>query len=173
MKERPMSDYVHTTRECAVNELHPELLQAIQNYFQEHAVGNLQSDVVMCCETVSRRKNAGKAVSWLDGKPNTIIYTGMLLTSHWFIWVHHGDQSGTKVHAASLNEIQAEFYTPLFSKDAGLRINGFVGEDNTRIRGYIGIGNSEAAQKFCEEVKQAILKANPPTRPDLFKWFGR
>jgi hypothetical protein len=173
MKELPMSDYIHTTRECSVSELHPELLQAIQNYFQEHAVGNLQSDVVMCCETVSSRKNGSMAASWLDGRPNTTIYTGMVLTSQWFIWVHHGDQSGTQVHAASLNEIQAEFYTPLFSKDAGLRIVGFVGEDNAHVRGYIGMGNNPAAQKFCEEVKQAILKANPPTRRDFFKWLGR
>ena len=168
-----MSDYIRATRECSVNELQPEVLKAIQNYFQEHAIGNLQSDIVMCCETVSRKKNADKTPSWLDDRPDTITNTGMVLTSHWFIWAHHGDQTGTQVHAASLNEIQADFYTPLFSNDGGLRINGFVGEENRRIRGYIGMGNNEAAQKFCEEVKQAIIKANPPTKPDLFKWFGR
>jgi hypothetical protein len=172
MKEPPMSDYIHTTQECSVSELHPELLQVIQNYFQEHAVGNLQSDIAICCETVSRRKNASKAVSWLDGKPDTTTYTGMLLTSQWFIWAHHGDQSGTQVHAASLNEIQAEFYTRPFSKDAGLKIVGFVGENNAHIRGYIGMENNQAAQRFCEEIKQAILKANPPTSKNLFKWFG-
>ena len=168
-----MSDYIRATRECSVNELQPEVLQAIQNYFQEHTIGNLQSDIVTCCETISRKKNAGRTPSWMDDRPDTVTYTGMVLTSHWFIWAHHGDHTGTQVHAASLNEIHADFYTPLFSRDAGLRINGFVGEDNTRIRGYIGMGNDEAAQKFCEEVRQAILKANPPTRPDLFKWFGR
>jgi hypothetical protein len=168
-----MSDYIRTTRECSTNELHPELLQAMQAYFQEHAVGNLQADVIMCCETISTRKNAGKAFSWLDDRPDTTIYTGMVLTSKWFIWAHHGDQTGTQVHGASLNEIQADFYSPLFSRDSGLRIMGFVKENNTHVRGYIGMENNEAAQKFCEEIKQAILKANPPTRPDLFKWFGR
>jgi hypothetical protein len=168
-----MSDYIRTTRECSVNELRPELLQALQDYFQEHAIGNLQSDIVMCCETVSRKKNAGKIPSWMDGRPDTTTYTGMVLTSHWFLWAHHGDQTGTRVHAASLNEIQAEFYTPLLTKDSGLRIVGFVDGENTRIRGYIGMGNDPAAQKFCEEVKQAILKANPPTQRDVFKWFGR
>lgn len=172
-KEQPMSNYVRTTRECSVNDLQLELLQAIQNYFQEHAVGNLQSDIVMCCETVSRKENSGREISWLDGRPDTTAYTAMVLTSRWLIWAVHGDQSGTQVHAASLNEIQAEFYTPLFSKDAGLRINGFVGEENTRIRGYIGMGNDQAAHKFCEEVQHAIIKANPPVRNDLFKWLGR
>ena len=169
-----MSNYIRTTRECPVNELHPELLKAFQNYFQEHAVGNLQADVVLCCETISTRKNAGKTASWLDGRPDTTIRTGLLLTSQWLIWASHGNQSGTRVHAASLNEIQAEFYTPLFTGgDAGLRIIGFVDEDNTHIRGYIGMGKDPAAQKFCEEVQQAILKANPPVRQDLFRWLSR
>jgi hypothetical protein len=168
-----MSDYIRTTRECSVSELHPDLLQAIQSYFQEHALGNLQADVVMCCETISRKKSARKSVSWLDGKHDTIIYMGMLFTSRWLIWVHHGDQTGTRVNTASLNEIQAEFYIPLLTKDAGLKIVGFVGDNNTRINGYIGMGNDPAAQKFCEEVKQAILKANPPQKKDMFKWLSR
>jgi hypothetical protein len=169
-----MSEYIRSTRECSVYQLHPELLQALQSYFQEHQIGNLQSDIVMCCETISRRKNTRKPITWLDGRPDTTIYTGTLLTSQWFIWVHHGDQSGTRVHAASLNEIQAEFYTSLLTKDAGLKIAGFVGDDNTRIHGYIGMGEDLATQKFCEEVRQAILKANPPTTKDgFFKRLSR
>ncbi len=168
-----MSNYIRATRECSVYELQPELLQVIQNYFQEHAVGNIQSDVVMCCETVSRKKNTGKVASWLDGKPDTAAYIALVLTSKWLIWAHYGDQSGTQVHSASLNEIHAEFYTPMFSKDSGLRITGFVNEKNSHIRGYLAMGNDPAVQKFCEEVHQAILKANPPTTNNLFKWFGR
>ncbi len=168
-----MSDYFRTTRECSASELHPELLHAIQNYFQEHMVGNLQADVVMCCETISRKKNPGKTVPWLDGKADTIIHMGMLLTSQRLIWVHHGDQTGTRVHAASLHEIQVEFYTALLTQDAGLKIAGFAADDNSRIHGYIGMGDEPAAQKFCEEVRKAILKANPPVKNDLYKRLSR
>lgn len=167
-----MSDYVRTTRECTVYELHPELVHAIEIYFQEHRVGNFQSDILMCCETVSRKKKAGKSVSWLDGRPDTIIYMGMLLTSQSLIWVHHGDQSGTRVNMASLNEIQVDFYTSLLTNDAGLRIVGFVGEENTHLHGYIGMGKGPDAQKFCEEVKQAINKANPSATKDIFTWLS-
>jgi hypothetical protein len=166
-----MSDYIRNTRECAAKELHPELLQAIQNYFLEHTLGNLQSDIVMCCETISSRKKAGKKISWLDGRQDTTIYTGLVLTSQWLIWAQFGDQTGTRVHSASLHEIQAEFYTPLLTKDAGLKIVGFVTEGNKHIRGYIGMGNDLAAQKFCEEVQEAIIKANPQTKKNLFKLF--
>ena len=169
-----MSDYIRSTRECFVSQLHPELLQALQSYFQEHSLGNLQADVLTCCETVSRRKNDRKPISWLDGRPDTTTYTGLVLTSQWLIWAHYGDLSGTQVHSANLHEIQAEFYTPLLTRDAGLRIVGFVGDDNTHVRGYIGMGKDPAAEKFCEEVRQAILKANPPTTKDVFfKWLSR
>ena len=167
-----MSEYIRNTRECLVNHFHPEILQAIQNYFQEHEVGNLQADIILCCETISRKKSVGKTVSWLNDKPDTTIYTGLLLTSQWLIWVHHGDQSGTRVNAANLNEIQVEYYISLLLQDAGLKIVGFIGDTNRRVHGYIGMGTELAAQKFCEEVKQAIIRVNPPAKRGLFKWFS-
>jgi len=167
-----MSEYIRTTRECSVSQLHPELRQAIQNYFQEHKLGALQAETLMCCETISRKKSAGKMVSWLNGKPDTTVYTGMLLTSQWLIWVHHGDQSGTLLNAADLKQIRAEFYTSPLTKDSGLEIVGFIGDAKNRVRGYVGMGADLVAQKFCEEVKQAITKANPPTKKGLFKWLS-
>ena len=166
-----MSEYIRTTRECSVGQLHPELLQAIRNYFQEHKLGDLEAETLMCCETISRKKSVGKLVSWLNGKLDTTIYTGMLLTSQWLIWVHHGDQSGTLLNAADLKQIRAEFYISPITKDAGLEIVGYIGDAKSRIRGYIGMGADPAAQKFCEEVRQAIAKVNPPTKKGLFRWL--
>ena len=165
-----MSEYIRTTRECSVNQLHSELRQAIQKYFQEQKLGHLEAETLMCCETISRKRNVSKTFAWLSGKPDAIIYTGMLLTSHWLIWVHYGDVSGTLLNAANLSEIRAQFYTPLFTKDAGLQIVGYIGDAKARVRGYIGMGTDLAAQKFCEEVKQAINKINPPVKKDLFRW---
>jgi len=165
-----MSEYIRTTRECYVSQLHPELLQEIRNYFQEHQLGALQPETLLCCETISKRKSVGRMISWLSGNSDTTVYTGMLLTPEQLIWVHHGDQSGTRLNAANLNQIRAEFTISLFMKDAGLEIVGYIGDANTRIRGYIGMEANLAAQKFCEEVKQAINKVNPPTRKNLFKW---
>jgi len=153
-----------------VNQLQPELLQAIQKYFQAQKLGHLESEIRICCETISKKRYVSKTFAWLSGKPDTIIYTGMLLTSHWLIWVHHGNVSGTRLNAAKLSDIRAEFYTPLFTKDAGLLIVGYIDEAQARVRGYIGMGTDLAAQKFCEQVKQAINEINPPTKKDLFRW---
>jgi hypothetical protein len=168
-----MSEYIRTTRECSVSQLHPELLQAIRSYFQAHELGDVQAETLMCCETISTKESAGKIVSWLSGTLDTTIYTGMLLTSRWLVWVHYGDKSGIVVNAADLSKIRAGFYTSWFTKDASLEIVGYIGDVNARVHGYIGMGTELAAQKFCEEVKQATIKANPPTKKDFFKWLAR
>ncbi len=167
-----MSEYTRTTRECSVKQLRPELLQAIQTYFQEHRLGVLEAEVLICCETLSRKKSTGKMASWLSGNPDVTIYTGMLLTSEWLIWVHHGDQSGTRLNAADLKQIRAEVYNSPLTKDSGLEIAGYIGDIKNRVRGYIGMGADPAAQKFCEEVIQAINKVHPPSaKRGLFRWL--
>jgi hypothetical protein len=166
-----MSDYQHTTRECSVRQLRPELFQAVQVYFQEHKLGSLDAEVLMCCETLSRKKNDNKLLFLLQGESDTMIHIGMLLTSERLIWVRSGDQSGTRLNVANLKEIQVRAFSPLFSKDTGLEIYGYVEGSKSRVRGYIGMGSESVTQKFCEEVQQAIDKVRPPSEKG--KWWAR
>jgi len=163
-----MSAYYRTTRECTVSELHPVLLQAIRNYFQERALGDPETGILMCCETISKKKNTGKLASWLSGEADTTIYLGMLLTSQWLVWVHHGDQSGTLLNAASLKLIRADYYSSTLPRDVGLEITGYVVDAKGGVRGYVAMGAGPVTQKFCEEVKQAIFKVNPPVKRTFF-----
>ena len=95
----------------------------------------------------------------------------MLLTSQSLIWVRRGDRSGTLLTAASLKEISVETHTSMLTKDHGLEVSGYMEGSNKPMRGYIGMGQEIAAQEFCEEVKQAVLKANPPLPKSRPKWF--
>ena len=166
-----MSDYDRTTRECPVSQLHPELLQAIQSYFQEHKLGHLEAETLICCETISKKKSSGRLASLLKGELDTTIHTGMLLTSQWLIWVQRGDLSGTLLNAANLKEIQTRAYTSILTRDTGLEIFGYIGNSKGRVQGYVGMGPELAAQKFCEEVKKAITKVKPPAKKGLPKWL--
>ena len=167
-----MSDYNRTTRECPVNELHPELLRAIQSYFQEHQLGDLEAETLLCCETISEKKPSNRLVSWLKDERDTTIHTGMILTSQRLIWVRKGDQSDTRLTAADLKDIQARVYTSIFTKDSGLEIFGYIGDSNGNVRGYIGMGAEAAAQNFCEEVRKAISVINPSAQRSFPKWMG-
>ena len=165
-----MSDYHRTTRECSVSQLNPEVLLAFRNYFREHQLGDLESETLMCCETLSQKKNLGRLVSWLDSSSDTTIHTGIVLTSQWLIWVRSGNKSGTLLTAADLTHISVRPYSSLFAKDTGLEVSGYI--EGSQVRGYIGMGPELTAQKFCEEVRQAIARINPPVKTTWPKWLG-
>jgi hypothetical protein len=155
-----------------VSQLHPEVFLALRNYFQEQKLGDLETETVMCCETVSRKKNMGRLASWLNATADTTVHVGILLTSQWLIWVRSGDKSGTLLSAANLSSISVSRYTSILANDTGLEIIGYMEGAKAPIRGYIGMGPEVAAEKFCEEVKQAIMKVNPPKQKAWSKWLG-
>lgn len=167
-----MSEFNRTTRECPVNQLHPEVFQALKKYFHEKNLGDLETETVLCCETLSTRKNAGGLFSLLSPTADTTIHTGIVLTSEWLVWVRSGDTSGALLSAANLNTIIVNTYKSLFVNDAGLEIIGYISDSKLVVRGYVGMGPEPAAQKFCEEVKQAIVKLNPPKQKSQSKWLG-
>lgn len=168
-----MSDYNRTTRECPVSQLHPELLRAIQSYFMEHQLGDLETETLLCCETVSTKKDFGKLAALLKGALDTTIHMGMLLTSQQLIWVRKGDRSGILLTAANLKDIQVRAYSSILTKDTGLEIFGYIGDSNGNVRGYVGMGAEADAQKFCEEVRKAVANVQPPPAPkNLPKWLG-
>ena len=167
-----MSDYRRITRECSLGQLRPELLHAVREYFQQHRLGDLETESLACCETISEKKGIGRLASLLGDDPDTIAYTGILLTSQWLIWARSGDQSGTVVTGANLKEIRVKMFTSRLSKDTGMEIAGYIGESKGRVRGYLGMGPELAAQKFCEQVQQAIIKLNPPVKRRLPRWLG-
>jgi hypothetical protein len=167
-----MSDYIRATRECSVGQLQPELLQAIQNYFEEQQLGDLEIEARMCCETISRKKRSGKLDSFLGGSEDSTIHMGMLLTTQKLIWVKKGDRSGIQLVSADLKDIRARAYTSILTKDTGLEISGYIGDSKRSVRGYIGMGTEPEAQRFCEEVEKAILEINPPVKRGWPKWLG-
>ncbi len=167
-----MSDYSRVTRICAVSELRPELLQAIRSYFQDHELGDLETETLICCETTSQKKSAGRLQARLRDDLDSTVHTALLLTPQWLIWVRSGDRSGLGLSAAQLTMIQARPYRSLLTGDTGLEVFGYVGDSSHRLRGYIGMGPEPAAHKFCEAVQQAIAQVSPPPRKGLLGWLG-
>jgi hypothetical protein len=162
-----MTDYNRATRECSVSQLQTELRQAVQNYFREQALGNPETETLLCCETVSTRKGSG----WLTSGADQTIHTGMLLGAEWLIWVRKGDRSDTVLTAANLKEIQVKIHASLIDRDHGLEIAGFVRHSKNRVRGYVGMGPEPAAQKFCAEVEKAVASLKPPAEKGFARWW--
>ncbi|MGC9395960.1 MAG: hypothetical protein ACP5J4_14040 [Anaerolineae bacterium] len=166
-----MSTYHRTTRECLVSELRSELYQAVQDYFRAQQLGDPETEALICCETTSTKKSAGRLASWLGSEGEAIIYTGMLLTSQRLIWARSASGSDVLLTAAALKEIRVRAYTSPLTRDTGLEVFGFIEGSKGRVRGYIGMGPETAAQKFCDAVVQAVEALNPPVKRKLFGWL--
>ena len=166
-----MSDYIRFTRECSFDQLRPELARTIREYAQNHReLGNVEVEVLMCCETTSERKRMGALAALMEGASDTILYTGMLVTPQWLIWARNGDQSGIVVSSAKLQDVRVRPFASRLVKDTGMEVSGYIGDSKGRVRGYIGMGPEPAAQEFCEQVQKAIEKASPkPAKKRL--WF--
>jgi hypothetical protein len=168
-----MSDYNRTTRECHVSQLHPELRKALLDFFTEHDLGDPAAETIACYETTSEKKDTGKPVAWLNDRSDTTAHTAMVLTPAWLIWVRHGDRSGMHLTAANLKDIQVKVHTSMLTKDPGLEVIGYVQGSKGWMRGYIGMEAEWIAQKFCDQVRQAIDKVKPPAKKRFpWQWGG-
>jgi hypothetical protein len=167
-----MISYTRTTRECSASQIHPSLYQAIREYFQTHQLGDLDTETLICCETTSEKRNPGKLASFLDGNPDSITHLAILLTAEWLIWARNGDHSGTIVTGAKLKVIQVKAFVAGRTRDMELAVSGFMADSKEYVRGNLEMGPDAAAQKFCEVVEKAVLKANPPVKRKFFGWTG-
>jgi len=167
-----MSDYNRTTRECSVSQLRPELLLSVRNYFQEHKLGDPETETLFCCETTSIKKDANPLVSWLNDGLDTTVHMGVLFTSQWLIWVRNGDKSGVHLSSADLKQISVRVYVSLFTRDTGLEIAGHIEGSTGMMKGVIAMRSVSIAQKFCDEVNQAIIKISPPAPKNVSRWWG-
>jgi hypothetical protein len=167
-----MGDYTRSTRECSVRQVRPELRRALEEYFQKNSLGELEAEILLCCETVSEKKEMGWLATWLGDKAETLVYTAMLLTSTHLVWARSSQQTGVIVNAADLRFIRVKPFASLFISDTGLEISGLLGNTKGMARGYIGMGPEPITQKFCDDVRQAIDKVNPPSARKWPAWMG-
>jgi hypothetical protein len=167
-----MSGYTRTTKECTVDQLHPQLSQAIRDYLQVHNLGILESEIRLCCETVLEKHLSGKLASLLDGNPDSTSHLALLLTDEWLLWARYGDQSGVVTNAARLKGMRVKVFQSNRANDMRLEISAFIADSKEYVRGNLQLGPDPAAQKFCEAVGEAVLKLNPPPKRTRLRWFG-
>jgi len=163
-----MSQFMRATRDCSFSELNPGLSGPIRDYFQAHQLGDAEAVTRLCCETTSKKHASSKLTDLLEGEPDAASQLAILLTEDWLVWAFHGDRTGTVVSGARLTVIKVQAFTARRTKYMQLQVSGFMNDSKEYIRGNLELGPELAAQKFCEEVLQAVNKVKPPPRKKLF-----
>jgi hypothetical protein len=170
--ETGMANYQRSTRECSVTQLQPKLMGTIRDYFRIHELGELETETILCCETISEKKETSWLESLFEPGADQRVYSAILLTGDALIWARAGARLGAHANGASLHYIRVNSSISLFSKNNGLTIAGLIDKSPRIIRGTIALGPELAAQKFCEEVQKAVEKLNPAPVRKWPAWLG-
>ena len=153
-----MSDYNRTTRECSLQQMRPELSNAIRSFITGHELGDIESEILMAVETTNEKKKKGFFGSLRDSDKDPVHYVGALVTPAWIIWVRSGLKSGDVVSAAKLKDVEVSDFHSDFLEDTGLDLFGFVNQSPERVHSFIGLGNEPSSKKFRETVKIAVAR---------------
>lgn len=166
-----MSNYKRSTRECTFVELQPGLLQAMRAYFTEHAMAGIESQILMCCETISERKKSGKLAALLGENSEQVYRLAAFVTPEWLVWARSGETTNTRVAAANLKNVRVRQLDSLLFKENGIEIEGFLDGSFTKVHGSIALGPEPSADRFWNAVREAAEAINPPRR--LMDLFGK
>ena len=172
-----MSGYNRTTRECSFTQIHPELNRAVREYFQAHELGDPETAVRLCCETVSTKRAGGEPGSLLgllpDGVPDGTVHLAMLMTDTWLVWARRDERSKPIVVGVWLEVVRVKPGQAYRSKYQQVHITGFANASKDFVDGKLELGAEPAAEKFCNQLVEANTKLNPPPPKRRFpKWMG-
>ena len=156
-----MGDYQRSTRECPFSQLRPEISAAIRAHAQQHELGDVEREAVLCCETANEKtKKSGLLSRLAGGDPDPVHYVGVVLTPRHLIWARSGAKYSMAVMSARLGDVEMEDYenTPAYRlvPDSGLEVLGVFTGGIERAQAFIGFGPEPAAENVKSRLKEAI-----------------
>jgi hypothetical protein len=143
-----------TTHECSINDLNPSLSSAMRAHVTQYGLGEIESSILMCCETTSSQPKTG-----LFGGSETVI-SGVYITPTLLVWAE--GTNGKKVGSAKLTHIDVHNYEEsalsVINPDMGLNITGRYTDSNQTGQTFIGLGNDPDGNKFRRILSEIMEK---------------
>jgi len=153
-----MNTPTRTTRECSLDNLNPALRAAMRANAAQYQLGDLEPDVLMCCETTSIHQKKG-----MFGGADTTL-SAVFVTPKWLIWADSTDQNHAGAGSAELRLIDVRDYETTamnaIAPDLGLNITGRYTDRNKTGMTFIVLGSGPDGQKFRQVLGEALNKAN-------------
>ena len=151
-----MNTYTRSTRECAFSDLQPELMDAIRKHIEKYKLRDVESSLLICCETTSTVQRTGIFTS---GTETTV--TGMLVTAQLLVWTN--GKGEPVVRSALLRNIGTQDFedTAMYQvkPDSGMNISGRYTDVTKQGLSFIGLGSDPTGEKFRQVLQHAIQKA--------------
>ena len=94
-----------TTRGCTVEGLSPNLKSALRLHGKQFELDDLESDVLICCETRSVLRTNG-----LVGGKDEVTYSAAYITPKWLAWATVPSHGLASAGSAQLGDIETHDY---------------------------------------------------------------
>ena len=169
-----MSNYRRTTRECTLDQLRPELAEAVRAYAQRQQWDNLEAEVLACCETTAERISTNRLDAWLNSSTPAVTHLALITTADRLIWAYSRDSANTGAASAQYKDMRLKIFRPKHTPDFTVDIYARMDGTREKTGGRFMLGSSPDAQKFCEAVMRATDTLYPPeVEKPRRKWFGK
>ncbi len=170
-----MSHTQRTTRACTLDELRPELAEAIRAHAAQQQWDNLEAEVLACCETTTERTSTNRLDAWLNGSAATLSHLALIATPQRLIWAYGSDRVRAGAASAQYRQMRLKMSRPKGTADIAVDIYGRMDGTREKTGGRFMLDGSPAALKFCEEVQRATVPLREPAeeKPRRRWWFGR
>lgn len=145
------------TRACTLDTLDEDLKTAIRAHAVKYELNDLESNILMCCETISIRQKRG----FWSGIRTTL--SAVYVTPKWLVWADSTDRSDASVGASQLTHVDIWDYptaasSPITS-DEGLNITGrYTDKSKTGIV-FIVLDSNATGRKFRQVLAEVLNKA--------------
>ena len=141
-----MSDWNRRTREVAVESLPTETTNAIQRHIEQHNLGPILSEALMCVYTDSEKTKKG-----LFGRAETV-RMAVILTPRWLVWSVEQPNAKAAVLSAQLIHVTIQDYAQTsFAElipDCGIQVTGLFTNAGEGASAFIGLEENLAGNSF-------------------------
>ncbi len=149
-----MGDWNRTTRNITMDQIRPEMTEAIRTHLDSFNLGPILSDPLICIETTSTKKKKGL----FGGGGDQQVINVDIVTPHWLMLVTRGDKTSSAIaHTIQFKDSHITDYkdSPSYKliQDVGVDITGIftgvIGLNNEqRVSMFIPLGDEPAANEF-------------------------
>lgn len=147
-----------TTRGCTLEGLSPNLRSALRLHGKQFELEDLESDVLICCETRAVLPKNG-----LVGGQAEVTYSAAYITPKWLAWATAPAHGPASAGSAQLRHIEMQDYATLAifagQPHQGLNITGRYTDVNTPGMIFISLGPEPDGLNFRHILKAALRKA--------------
>ena len=151
-----MSTVTRTTRVCTIETLNEDLKSAIRAHGAKYGLDDIESNVLMCCETTSISRKTG-----LFGGIKTSS-SAVFVTSKWLVWAESSGLKDAGAGSAQLKHIDVRDYQTTasyaISPDQGINVTGRYTDRNRTGMTFIVLSSEPDGEQFRQVLKSAMKK---------------